>query len=405
MARLPSRHYLTMNARQIFQRHIAQTSPAPLGLHIVHAEGCILRDADGKEYLDLIGGISVANVGHRHPRVVEAIKAQADRYLHTMVYGELVQSPQVDFAEVLTTLLPPHLDCVYFTNSGAEATDGALKLARRLTGRPGIIAAHNSYHGATLGAITLIGDEAWRAPFRPLMPGVLHRHYNGEGFLEAITDQTACVVLETVQAEAGIVPPDPTWLRAVRERCTATGTLLIFDEIQCGFGRTGSLWGFEQRGVEPDILLLGKALGGGMPLGAFISSHERMQAFTHGPVLGHITTFGGHPVCCAAGLAGLQALLEERTIEGVVAKSAHFVSLLKHPKIAAVRATGLLIAVELESAEIVGKVLARCLEDGLFSDWFLFAPHCIRIAPPLTISEGEIHHACGTLLRALDAMC
>ncbi len=393
-----------MNARQIFQRHIAQTSPAPLGLHIVHAEGCALRDVDGKEYLDLIGGISVANVGHRHPRVVEAIKAQADRYLHTMVYGELIQSPQVDFAQAITALLPPHLDCVYFTNSGAEATEGAIKLARRLTGRPGIVAAHHSYHGATLGAITLIGDEAWRVPFRPLMPGVLHRHYNGDDFLQAITDQTACVVLETVQAEAGVIPPDPAWLRAIRDRCTATDTLLIFDEIQCGFGRTGSLWGFEQWGVEPDILLLGKALGGGMPLGAFVSSHERMQAFTHAPVLGHITTFGGHPVCCAAGLAGLQALLEERMVESVAAKSAHFISLLKHPKIAAVRAVGLLIAVELESAGVVGGVLARCLEDGLFSDWFLFAPHCIRIAPPLTISEGEIHHACATLLRALDAV-
>lgn len=392
-----------MNARQIFQRHVAQTSPAPLGLHIVHAEGCRMRDADGKEYLDLIGGISVANIGHRHPRVVEAIKTQADRYLHTMVYGELVQSPQVDYAEALTALLSPHLDCVYFTNSGAEATDGAIKLARRLTGRPQIVAAHNSYHGATLGAITLIGDETWRAPFRPLMPGVLHRHYNGEDFLQAITDQTACVVLETVQAEAGVVAPDSAWLRAVRERCTATGTLLIFDEIQCGFGRTGMLWGFEQSGIEPDILLLGKALGGGMPLGAFVSSHEKMQAFTHTPVLGHITTFGGHPVCCAAGLAGLQALIEDEVIDGVAAKSAQFFSLLKHPSIVAVRAAGLLIAVELRSAKTVGKVLARCLQDGLFSDWFLFAPNCIRIAPPLTISEEEIRRACGILLQALDA--
>lgn len=391
-----------MNARQIFQRHLAQTSPAPLGLHIVHAEGCTLRDADGKEYLDLIGGISVANVGHRHPRVVEAIKAQADRYLHTMVYGELVQSPQVDYAQAITSLLPPHLDCVYFTNSGAEATDGAIKLARRLTGRPGIVAAHHSYHGATLGAITLIGDETWRAPFRPLMPGVLHRHYNGDDFLQAITEQTGCVVLETVQAEAGVVNPDPAWLRAIRERCTGAGALLIFDEIQCGFGRTGTLWGFEQWGVEPDILLLGKALGGGMPLGAFVSSHERMQAFTHGPVLGHITTFGGHPVCCAAGGAGLQALVEEGLVEGVAAKSARFISLLKHPKIVAVRATGLLIAVELESAKAVGKVLARCLEEGLFSDWFLFAPHCIRIAPPLTISEEQIQCACRILLQTID---
>ena len=391
-----------MNIRQIFQRHIAQTSPAPLGLHIVHAEGCTLCDADGKEYLDLIGGISVANIGHRHPHVVEAIKAQADRYLHAMVYGELVQSPQVEYAKAVADTLPPRLDCVYFTNSGAEATEGALKLARRLTGRPGIVAAHNSYHGATLGALSLIGDETWRAPFRPLLPGVLHRHYNGEDFLEAITEETACVVLETVQAEAGVVLPEKEWLRAVRERCDETGALLVFDEIQCGFGRIGTLWGFEQWGVEPDILLLGKALGGGMPLGAFVSSHERMQAFTHAPVLGHITTFGGHPVCCAAGLAGLRALQEEEMVGGVMAKSALFVSLLQHEKIVAVRAQGLLIAVELESAEAVGKALAHCLNDGLFSDWFLFAPHCIRIAPPLTISEEEIRLACEILLRALN---
>jgi acetylornithine/succinyldiaminopimelate/putrescine aminotransferase len=391
-----------MNARQIFQRHLAQTSPAPLGLHVTHAEGCTLRDAEGKEYLDLIGGISVANVGHRHPRVVEAIKAQADRYLHTMVYGELVQSPQVEYAQTLTALLPPHLDCIYFTNSGAEATEGALKLARRLTGRPHIVAAHNSYHGATLGALSLIGDEMWRAPFRPLIPGVLHRHYNGDDFLEAITEQTACVILETVQAEAGVIAPDLIWLRAIRERCTATGALLVFDEIQCGFGRTGTLWGFQQYSVEPDILLLGKALGGGMPLGAFVSSHEKMQAFTHSPVLGHITTFGGHPVCCAAGLAGLQAMVEEKMMEGVETKSNLFSLLLNHPKIIAVRAAGLLIAVELKSAEMVGKALARCLEEGLFSDWFLFAPHCIRIAPPLVISETEIRRACNILLNALD---
>ena len=401
IARLPSRDYLTMNARQIFQRHLAQTSPAPLGLHIVSAEGCTLCDADGREYLDLIGGISVANVGHRHPRVVEAIKSQADRYLHTMVYGELVQSPQVDYAKALTDTLPPHLGCVYFTNSGAEATEGALKLARRLTGRPGIVAAHNSYHGATLGALSLIGDEMWRAPFRPLIPGVLHRHYNGEDFLQAITEDVACVVLETMQAEAGVVAPDLAWLRAVRQRCDETGALLVFDEIQCGFGRTGTLWGFERWGVEPDILLLGKALGGGMPLGAFVSSHERMQAFTHTPVLGHITTFGGHPVCCAAGLAGLQALREEGMAEGVAAKCALFLSLLRHEKIVAVRAVGLLIAVELKSVEEVGKTLAHCLDAGLFSDWFLFAPHCIRIAPPLIISEEEIRRACAILLHSL----
>ena len=392
----------TMNTRQLFQQHIAQTSPEPIGLHIVHAEGSMLRDDSGKEYIDLIGGISVCNVGHRHPSVVAAIKAQADAYLHVMVYGETVQSPQVEYARLLTQHLPPSLDCVYFTNSGAEATEGAIKLARRVTGRPGIIAANHSYHGNTTGALALMGDEYWRSAFRPLMPGVTHCDYNSQALIDAIDGQTACVVLETIQAEAGVIAPRREWLQAVRARCSETGALLVLDEIQCGFGRTGRLWGFEQFGVVPDIVLLGKALGGGMPLGAFISSFTNMQLLTNNPVLGHITTFGGHPVSCAAGLAAMHALLDEEMVAGVGKREALFRDQLNHPAIKAVRSAGLLLAVELGGAEEVMSCLAKALTRGVFSDWFLFAPECIRIAPPLTISEQEIRDACSILKDCLN---
>lgn len=390
-----------MNTRQLFQQHIAQTSPEPIGLHIVSAKGNYMYDAEGKAYLDLIGGISVCNIGHSHPRVQEAIKKQVDAYTHIMVYGELVQSPQVDYARLLTQYLPDTLDCVYFTNSGAEAVEGAIKLAKRLTGRPDMIACNNSYHGSTTGALSLMGHEYWRNAFRPLMPGVGHYDYYSDGLIDAISEQTACVVIETVQAEAGVLEPNVNWLKRLRKKTNDTGTLLVFDEIQCGFGRTGKLWGFEDYGVVPDILLLGKALGGGMPLGAFISSHERMQALTHTPVLGHITTFGGHPVSCAAGLASMQVLQEEGLIAQVAAKEQLFRSLLKHHAIKAVRSKGLLMAVELDNSVSVMQTLRKCLEQGLFSDWFLFAPHCIRIAPPLTITEEEIKKACEVIVGCL----
>ncbi len=390
-----------MNIRQLFQQHLAPTSPAPMGLHIVRAEGSYLFEADGKAYLDLIGGISVCNVGHRHPAVVKAIKEQADAYLHIMVYGELVQSPQVDYATFLAKHLPASLDSVYFTNSGAEATEGAIKLARRLTGRPRIVAANNSYHGHTTGALAVMGDEYWRAAFRPLMPGVGHYDYNSPQFIDAIDEQTACVIIETIQAEAGVIEPHETWIKALREKCTATGALLVIDEIQCGFGRTGKLWGFEHYGIVPDILLLGKALGGGLPLGAFIASNARMQALAAHPVLGHLTTFGGHPLSCAAGIAAITALLEEDMMAGIPAKEKLFHALAGHPAVKAVRSKGLLIAVELESGEAVMSTLSKALEGGLFSDWFLFAPHCIRIAPPLNISGTDIRIALKILTQAL----
>lgn len=390
-----------MNIRSLFLQHVAQTSPAPLAIHINKAQGNYLYDTDGQAYIDLIGGISVCNVGHCHPAVVAAIKEQAEAYLHVMVYGELVQSPQVQYAQLLTQHLPQNLDTVYFTNSGAEAVEGAIKLARRITGRPEMIACNNSYHGSTLGALSIIGDEYWRNAYRPLLPGVWHHDYNSDALIEAINDQTACVIIETVQAEAGIKEPAANWLHKLREKCTETGTLLIFDEIQCGFGRTGKLWGFEHYNVIPDILLLGKALGGGMPLGAFVSSHQNMQALTHNPVLGHITTFGGHPVSCAAGMAAFHALLDENMVAGVYEKQQLFLTLLKHPMIKAVRSKGLLMAIELESSEQVITTLQACLQQGVFSDWFLFAPQCIRIAPPLTITNEEIKKASEVILNCL----
>jgi len=392
-----------MNNRQLFLQHVAQTSPAPIGIEIVSASGNYLYDVAGNKYLDLIGGISVCNIGHKHPAVVAAIKKQADDYLHVMVYGELVQSPQVQYATLLTTYLPESLNCVYFTNSGAEATEGALKLARRVTGRTDVIACNNSYHGHTLGALSIMGDEYWRNAFRPLLPGVWHYDYNSEALIDAVNTHTSCVIIETIQGEAGVVTPDSNWIKKLRKKCTDTGTLLIFDEIQCGFGRTGRLWGFEHYGVIPDIMLIGKAAGGGMPLGAFIASHSLMQALTNNPVLGHITTFGGHPVCCAAGMAGMKALLDEGLTDDVAQKEHLFLSLLKHPAIKSVQGKGLLIAVALSSQEMVLKTLQACLKKGLFSDWFLFAPECIRIAPPLTITHDEIHFACKVFIESLQS--
>lgn len=390
-----------MTNRQLFQQHIAQTSPTPVGIEIVSASGNYLYDVDGKKYLDLIGGISVCNIGHSHPAVVDAIKKQAESYLHVMVYGELVQSPQVKYAELLAKHLPDNLDCVYFTNSGAEATEGAIKLARRVTGRTDIISCNKSYHGNTLGALSVMGDEYWRNAFRPLMPGVWHYDFNSTELIDAIDGHTACVIIETIQGEAGVIAPDAEWLKQLRAKCTENCTLLIFDEIQCGFGRTGRLWGFEHFSVIPDIVLLGKALGGGMPMGAFISSHALMQTLTNNPVLGHITTFGGHPLCCAAGMAAMNVLLDEQLTEGVAEKEKLFRSLLKHEAIKTVRSKGLLIAVELANPALVSQTLQQCLAKGLFSDWFLFAPDCVRIAPPLTITHDEVRMACDILQSCL----
>ena len=393
-----------MNIRSQFLNHLAQTSDAPLALDIVKAQGNYLYDRAGKAYLDLIGGISVCNVGHTHPKVVAAIQKQAASYLHVMVYGELIQSPQVDYASQLAQLLPAPLSAVYFTNSGSEATEGAIKLARRVTGKVEIVAAHKSYHGSTLGALSVMGDEYWRNAFRPLMPGVWHHDYNSEAFLNAINEKTACVIIEAVQAESGVHMPDKEWMQALRKKCSALGALLIVDEIQTGFGRTGKMWGFEHSDIIPDIVLLGKALGGGMPLGAFVASNEHMQQLTNNPVLGHITTFGGHPVSCAAGIAALEVLREEQLIEQIEEKSKLFVEALHHEKIKQVRSKGLLIAIELESSDLVLASIQGCLANNLFSDWFLFAPNCIRIAPPLTINLEEIKIACTAIKQVLSSL-
>ena len=390
-----------MTQREIFLRHVAQTSPAPIGLEIVKAEGCLLYDSSGKEYLDLIGGISVANTGHRHPKVLSAIQQQLDAYLHVMVYGEFVQSPQVQYAKLLTDNLPANLNTVYFTNSGAEAVEGAMKLAKRATNRPGIIAFNNSYHGSTQGALSIMGDEYWRNAFRPLLPGITHCEYNSFAMLEEITSQTACIILEAVQAEAGIIAASKEWIQAIRKKCDETGTLFILDEIQTGFGRTGKLWGFENFDVTPDILLLGKALGGGMPLGSFIVDKELMSVFTASPVLGHITTFGGHPVSCAAGMAAMQVLLEEKWITAIKSKEQLLRSLLIDERILGLQSYGLWMAVEFDSFETNKKVIDACIQNGILTDWFLFAPQCLRISPPLTITEQQLTHAATIIKNAL----
>ena len=381
---------------------MAQTSPTPLALEIVKAEGTLLFDAIGKEYIDLIGGISVANTGHRHPKVIAAIQKQLEAYLHVMVYGEFVETPQVQYASLLTQHLPPSLNSVYFTNSGAEAVEGAMKLAKRKTGRTRIIAFKKSYHGSTQGALSVMGDEYWRNAFRPLLPDVLHLDYNSFESLEKITEDCACVITETVQAEAGIVVPSNEWMQALRKKCSDTGTLLLLDEIQTGFGRTGKLWGFEHFDIVPDILLSGKALGGGMPLGAFIADRNLMAALTTDPVLGHITTFGGHPVSCAAGMAALQVLVEEKLIDSVKKKEKLFRSLLIHPRIQSIQSFGLWLAVEFDSFETNKKIIDSCIQLGILTDWFLFASSSLRISPPLVISEEQIKKVSFAILKLLN---
>lgn len=393
-----------MTNRQLFLQHVGQTSEAPLCLEIVKAEGSILWDKNGKEYIDLIAGISVCNVGHRHPKVIEAIKKQLDHYMHIMVYGELVESPQVLYAKKLTQHLPSSLNAVFYTASGSEATEGAMKLAKRYTGRTQIAAFKNSYHGSTQGALSIMGDEYWKNAFRPLLPDILQLNYNNFEDIEKITERTACVVAETIQSEAGVIVPNKDWITALRKRCSQMGTLLVLDEIQCGFGRNGTLWAFEQFGLVPDILLLGKALGGGMPLGAFVSDKKIMDTLTHQPVLGHINTFGGHPVSCASGLAAFEVLQEEKLIDNVKGKEKIFLSLLQHDKIKAVRSCGLMLAVEFSDFETNKKIIDQLIENGVFTDWFLFASNCLRIVPPLVITDEEIKKACATLIYILDSV-
>ncbi len=391
-----------MDNKTLFLRHIAQTSSAPIGIEMVKASGIHIWDTDGKKYIDLISGFSVCNIGHSHPEVVKAVKEQAEAYMHLIVYGEFIESPQTQYARLLTDHLPASLDCVYFTNSGAEATEGAMKLAKRITNRSKIIACNQAYHGSTQGALSVMGSEYWRNAFRPLLPGISHLDYNSEKLIHEIDNSVACVIIETVQAESGITAPDPAWLKAVRKKCDDHCVLLVFDEIQAGFGRTGSLWAFEQYEEVPDILLLGKALGGGMPLGAFISSRKMMQALTHDPVLGHITTFGGHPVSCAAGKTALEVLLKEEWIASVHAKEKILWEKLVHPAIVSRKGKGLWMSLQFETDERCRQVVHQCIRNGLITDWFLFAPDRLRIAPPLIITGTELVSVCDMILQSID---
>jgi acetylornithine/N-succinyldiaminopimelate aminotransferase len=388
--------------RQLFLTNNAQTTSFPLLLEFERAEGIYMYDSAGKAYIDLISGIGVSTLGHSHPKVINAVKQQVDKYMHLMVYGEYVQTPQVRFAEKLISIFPKNLQSVYFTNSGAEAVEGALKLAKRYTGRSEIIACHNSYHGSTHGALSVMGNEEFKQAYRPLLPGVNFIRFNEPADLELITNQTACVIIETLQGEAGIRVPDIAYMQALRARCNETGTLLILDEIQAAFGRTGALFAFEHYGITPDMLLLAKALGGGMPVGAFAASHQIMDALKENPILGHITTFGGHPVCCAAGLAALEVLLDDDLCKGVAEKEELFRSLLIHPAIKQIRGKGLMLAIEFESFELNKRIIDRCIANGVITDWFLHCSNAMRIAPPLIITHNEIQKACEVILEAIS---
>ena len=392
--------------RRQFLAHIGQTSPAPQLISVERAEGVYFYTPEGKRYYDLISGVSVSNVGHANPAVIEAVCRQARDYMHIMVYGEMVERPQVEYATLIAKLLPDPLNSVYFLNSGAEAVEGALKLAKRYTGRTEMISMRRAYHGSTHGAMSMMGfpeGEEWKNAFRPLLPDCKAIEYNNIDDLQQITTRTACVLCEPVQGEAGVRLPENGYLQALRERCNEVGALLIFDEIQVGMGRTGEMFAMNKYGVIPDIVCLAKAFGGGMPLGAFVSSNEIMNTLQHNPVLGHITTFGGHPVCCAAGLAATNYMLENKVVESVEAKGALFEQLLKdHPQVVEIRRSGLLLAIELGSSDKLYKLMDLFIEKGILSDWFLYCDTAFRISPPLTITNDEIADCVALITECLN---
>jgi acetylornithine/N-succinyldiaminopimelate aminotransferase len=390
-----------LSQKKDFFSYLAQTSPAPLSLEISSAKGVWLKDISGKKYLDLISGIAVSNLGHSHSAVVKAIKKQADKHTHIMVYGEYVQSPQVAFAKKICDKLPRLLDSIYFVNSGSEAVEGALKLAKRYTGRTSIVSFSKAYHGGTHGALSVMGDEELKMPFRPLLPGVSILPFGNKEQLENITKHTACVIIEPIQGEAGVVVPTKSFLQALRKRCNETGTLLIFDEIQTGFGRTGKLFAFEHFGITPDVMAIGKAMGGGLPLGGFIANRKIMLSLSHNPALGHITTFGGHPLSCASGFAAFEVLTKKKLYSSAAKKEKLFRSLLKHKAIKEIRGIGLMLAVQFRSEEMNKKVIENCIKNGIIADWFLFRPDAMRIAPPLIITEQEIKQACKIILLSI----
>ena len=394
--------------RKQFLAHVGQTSPSPMLVEVERAEGVFFYTPEGKRYYDLISGVSVSNVGHANPKVVEAVCAQARDYMHVMVYGELVERPQVQYATRLCSLLPESLDALYFVNSGAEAVEVALKLAKRYTGRGEIVSMRRAYHGSTHGPLSIMGapeGEFFKGAFRPLLPGVTSIEYNHPEQLDAITSRTACVIMEPVQGEAVVRLPDEGWLQAVRRRCDEVGALLIFDEIQTGLGRTGEMFALQKYGVVPDVVCVAKAFGGGMPLGGVISSKRVLDSFTTDPVLGHISTFGGHPVCCAAGLAALDYLLENNIVELVESKGALYESLLAgHPQVLEIRRSGLLLAVELGTSDKMYRMMELFKEAGILSDWFLFCDTAFRISPPLTISEAEIRDSVEIIISCLNQL-
>ncbi len=394
--------------RKQFLRHVAQTSPAPQLIEVERAEGVFFYTPEGKPYYDLISGVSVNNVGHGNKAVIEAVQRQVADYMHIMVYGEMVERPQVEYAKLLADTLPDPLDSVYFLNSGAEAVEGALKLAKRYTARTEMISMRRAYHGSTHGAMSMMGapeGEEWKNAFRPLLPDTKAIRFNCIEDLSLITERTACVLCEPVQGEAGVVPPQNNYLNALRKRCSEVGALLIFDEIQMGMGRSGEMFAMQKYGVTPDIVCLAKAFGGGMPLGAFISSHEIMSTLTHDPVLGHITTFGGHPVCCAAGLAAMRYLIDNNVVVDVERKGALYEELLQsHPAVKQIRRSGLLLAVELGSSDKLYRIMDLFIEEGILSDWFLFCDTAFRISPPLVISDDEIRDSVRIITKCLDRL-
>ena len=391
-----------INNRQLFFQHLAQTSDKPIGIEVASAKGIHIYDTEGKSYVDMIAGFSVCNIGHSHPSVIKAIQEQAEKYMHVIVYGEFIQAPQVAYAKKITSLLPDNLQSVYFTNSGAEATEGAMKLAKRVTGKTKLISFQGAYHGSTQGALSMMGDEYFKNAYRPLLPDTLQLRYNHFEDLELIDHSVAGVLVELVQAETGITPASKEWVLALQKKCASVCALLIVDEIQSGFGRTGSLFAFEQFGITPDVLLTGKALGGGLPLGAFISSVKMMQCLTYAPVLGHITTFGGNPVSCAAGHAALEVLLQEDWMEEVKEKEQILIDQLIHPKILHRNHKGLWMSLQFESPVFTKKIAAACVQNGIITDWFLFAEDRIRIAPPLCITKAELTEAIKVILKSID---
>ncbi|MEI9919816.1 MAG: aspartate aminotransferase family protein [Bacteroidota bacterium] len=389
-------------SEEIFLHHLAPTNPFPFRIPVERAEGVYLYSPDGKRYTDLISGIGVTNIGHRHPRVVEAIKKQVDKHLHVMVYGEYIQSSSNLLAKKLSSLLPPSLDCTYLVNSGTEANEGALKLAKRLTGRTELVSFRKSYHGSTHGSMSVSGNEIKKTAFRPLLPDVRFIEFNNIDDLQQITIRTAGVIMETIQGDAGVRIPSKEFMKKLRSRCDETGAMLILDEIQCGMGRTGSLFAFGQFDIVPDILTIGKAFGGGLPIGAFISSYDRMQELSHDPMLGHITTFGGNPVCCASALSTLEVLTEGDLLRDVERKGKLIESLLVHRHIREIRRAGLMFAIDFDTEERVQRIVETALKDGVIGFWFLSHPYSFRIAPPLTISDNEIRESCEVILKAIE---